>query len=470
MPKLIEPGLHTPGLHRSVSFASRMATLSRAGFRSLLGLHGNVEPAWIVVVLSALILSAAILFLSEPSLVFADYRIAYYPAGSAILHDHSLRPLVEKGVTGFVNVPIVAWLFAPLALFPVALSAGVFLLCGLVVLTLACVLLIRVAGLTGWRSRLFVLLFAINGPLLYSVKEGNTSHIVLACLVGGLVLMRLGRHGLAGLRLASAALLKLPLLLFGLYFVGRRNWSAAIGFATTLLVAISVSLIVFGPALHAVWFDVAVRQFSGHSLASFNVQSLQSFVLRLRTPAPDLFDWHLLRLTRAETLASTLVAAAFYLVTVLVCLRTMQTPQPRVSTMSPDPVDLEFMLVICLALLTSPLSWTHYYAWMLIPVAFFIGGRFTTGPSRAGRVSGRMLACLVATLLVSLPVIFRIGAVSPIAAFEERLVTSAYFLGGILWFSIIAMTANAEQRHRSFVARSAPLPVLGSASRPSVKV
>lgn len=301
------------------------------------------------------------------------------------------------------------------------------------------------------------------------MKEGNTSHIVLAGLVGGLVLMRRGRHGLAGSLLASAALLKLPLLLFGLYFVVRRNWSAAAGFGMTLLVAGSVSLVVFGLALHAVWFDVAVRQFSGHSLASFNVQSLQSFVLRLRTPAPARFDWHLLRLSRAETLVCTLVSVALYLTTVLVCLRTTQTPRKKLSMASPDPIDLEFMLVICLALLTSPLSWTHYYAWMLIPIAFFIGGRFTAGSFGVGTSTASLVACLVATLLVSLPVIFPTGVVPAVTVFHERIGTSTYFLGCVLWLSIIAVTVNAERRRQSFIARALPLPVFESA-RPPAKI
>ena len=458
MPRLIRPDLRDPVPGDDIALAGSVTARSRAGFQKILGFRKDVDSVRLVIVFAALALSAAILFVSEPRLVFADYRIAYYPAGSAILNGQSLRPLIERGVTGFVNIPIIAWLFAPLALFPVALSAGVFLLCGIAASALACVLLIRVAGLTGWRSRLFVLLFAANGPLLYSVKEGNTSHIVLACLVGGLVLVRRGRNGLAGVLLASAALMKLPLLLFGLYFVARRNWSAAAAFAVTLFAAVSLSLLVFGPALHAVWFDVAVRQFSGHSLAAFNVQSLQSFVLRLRTPAPALFDWHLLRLSRAETLVCTLVAVAFCLTTAFICLRTMLTPQPKSSAASPDPIDLEFMLVVCLALLTSPLSWTHYYAWMLIPVAFFIGGRFTAGSLSIGSSPGPLLACVVATLLVSLPVVFPTGVVSQTTVFHERLGASTYFLGGILWFSIIAVTANAEQRRRIFIARAVPLP------------
>lgn len=460
MLKLIPPGPLDPVLPGTVSAGSRVATRFAAAFRGI-GRRG-----WLLVAAAALILAAAILLVGQPRLVFADYRIAYYPAGSAILHGISLRPLIERGVTGFVNLPIIAWVFAPLALLPIAVSAGAFLLCGLAALALACVLLIRVAGLTGWRRGLFVFLFAINGPLLYSVKEGNTSHIVLACLVGGLVLMRSGRHGLAGMLLALAALTKLPLLLFGLYFVGRRNWSAAAGFAITLLAATSLSLIAFGVAIHAVWFDVAVRQFSGHSLAAFNVQSIQSFVLRLRTPGPALFDWNLLQLSRVEMLVCTLLAPGLYLATAIICVRNMQAPSTSLSEASPSPVDLEFMLVLCLALLTSPLSWTHYYAWMLIPIAFFIGGRFTAGSFRNG-ASWPLLACVVATLLVSIPVIFPTGPASQATAFQERIGTSTYLFGGILWFSIIALAAVAERRHS--IRGAVSLPVIRFVSRPATR-
>ena len=49
-------------------------------------------------------------------------------------------------------------------------SAGAFLL------------LVRLAGLRGPGFWLLLLLFAINGPLHNSLKEGNTTHIVLLLL------------------------------------------------------------------------------------------------------------------------------------------------------------------------------------------------------------------------------------------------------------------------------------------------
>ena len=59
--------------------------------------------------------------LIEPRVLFTDFRKAYYPAGSAALEGHAaLKPLFEfqRGVHGFVNLPIVAYLFAPFGLLP----------------------------------------------------------------------------------------------------------------------------------------------------------------------------------------------------------------------------------------------------------------------------------------------------------------------------------------------------------------
>lgn len=51
--------------------------------------------------------------LSEPSVSFSDFNVAYYPAGRGIIEDlpRLFRRCWDAPVCGFVNIPIVALLF-----------------------------------------------------------------------------------------------------------------------------------------------------------------------------------------------------------------------------------------------------------------------------------------------------------------------------------------------------------------------
>src|SRR5271169_5215258 len=68
-----------------------------------------------------------------------------------------------------------------------------------------------------------------------------------------------GRPVAAGTLLGAAAMLKLPLLLFGAYFVLRRNWRGALGFAAVCSTIGILSAIVFGWDFHVRWFELCVR-------------------------------------------------------------------------------------------------------------------------------------------------------------------------------------------------------------------
>ena len=71
---------------------------------------------------------------ADPQYPFWDYRTAYYPAGKAVLDDPaSLGGADGEGVNGFVNLPIVAYLFAPFSMLSLRYAIGLFTVCGLAV-------------------------------------------------------------------------------------------------------------------------------------------------------------------------------------------------------------------------------------------------------------------------------------------------------------------------------------------------
>src|SRR5262245_15737269 len=66
---------------------------------------------------------------SEPAVIFSDFFKAYYPAGAAVLNQGPNPPWspVEGAALTFVNLPILAWLFAPLARLSESDAAWTFL-------------------------------------------------------------------------------------------------------------------------------------------------------------------------------------------------------------------------------------------------------------------------------------------------------------------------------------------------------
>jgi alpha-1,2-mannosyltransferase len=370
----------------------------------------------------------------DPQYPFWDYRTAYYPAGKAVAADPaSLAELIGKGVNGFVNLPIVAYLFAPFSMLSLRYAIGLFTLCGLGMTIIAWLLLADLAGLKGRERWLLLLLFVANGPLQYSIKEGNTSQWVLAALAGGLYLLRARRSAAAGALLGLAAVLKLPLLLFGIYFVLRRDWRGALGFAGVCIAMGTISIVLFGWAFHVRWFELCVRQFGSQWIAAFNVQSIQSFVFRLQAPPELLHDWTAYPPGTGQRLAGYGLVGLLYLAALWSCLKA--SIRAKVEALGSTDVrgDLEFLLVVCLAVVSSPLSWSHYYTWLLLPAAFHLGSRspFASGPIARGL---GWVAIVLATLLVRQ------------LQFSDQTLMTAYstvgastlLFSGLLWIGLIS--------------------------------
>ncbi|WP_227323821.1 glycosyltransferase family 87 protein [Acidisoma silvae] len=374
---------------------------------------------------------------SDPQTLFWDFRSAYYPAGAAVLHGASLSPFIHKGIWGFVNLPAMAWLFAPFAVVSAKIAALLFTFTGICALAIAYLLMVDLARLTSIGRAWLLLAMSVNGPLIYSLKLGNTSHIVLAMLAGGLWLLRRKLVLLAGVLLGIAALVKLPLLLFGAYFLLRRNYLAAMGFFGLILAAFVVSVGIFGWGLHVQWYEDDIRTFNSHALAAFNVQSLQSFLVRLREPAPPLADWQLyvpLPEARYLALSGTLALLAFFF-WCNVIPRREQDP-----TRAIERQNYEYLAVIVLCLISSPLSWTHYYCWLLLPAAFVIG-QATRG--------GKLPWISVAGLMLATPLVLLLHPGSDgLAAFYEKAIVSIWLLGGIVLFVTLSLATRTADRLR----------------------
>lgn len=362
---------------------------------------------------------------------FSDFIKAYWAGGQAALQGRdAIVDLYRHGIESFVNIPIVAYLFAPLALLPPVPAALVLTVIGLAALAFTWCSLKNAAHLDDKGSATLLFLFAAFGPLIYSIREGNTSHIVLALIAWAFLLTRERRELLAGAALGVAAIIKLPLLLFGVYYALRGRWNVVLGGSLVVGATALLSLLVFGWEPHITWYQSSIQPYARDPMPALNVQSVASALARLELGGGAALDWTPYRLSPL----SQLIATAATLLLLAAAAASALVPRPSTARLTPRETahEVEFLIVLMLACIASPLSWSHYYAWMLMPIAFFVGRtpHFPTAiPARVAGWAAIVLAAAPMTLLeLNNPLLQELNT---------RFGTSRLLLGGLLILGLL---------------------------------
>lgn len=426
--------------HFLTAVAGMIVVVALARFRRLPdGVSSNAVPRiWALglMALTVAIFELASFKASTPPDRFWDFLNAYYPAGQAMLHHERdiLRALIEKGTSGFVNIPVMAYLFAPFGLLRPWMAVGVFTAIGLALTVATWILLARLANLEIRERWLLALLFLVNGPLMNAVKLGNTSYFVLFALAAGVALLRAQRSSYAGCLLGMAAMMKPPLLLFGLYFALRRDWRGTLAFAAVCVGTASLSLFLFGWEYNIFWFRTAILQYSNSWLAAFCVQSIPALLFRLHSSSDILLDWLPHVPAPGERLASHALTALLFVIAGAACVLRSRRAAAQSMVDTNEQRELQYLLVICLCLVSSPLSWSHYYAWLLVPIAFFLGSPKTFSTSKATKIVAWAAIGLV-TPLVEWPLSI---SQSSVTTLYTSFGVSHLLFGGLLWFGLVA--------------------------------
>lgn len=336
--------------------------------------------------------------------LFNDFYEAYLPAARALFAPSSgtgIASSMERGAEGFVNLPLLAYLFAPFVpLSKTAAGAALFAL-GLVASVGAWWSLVKLARLDRDEALVLLLAFCANGPLQYSFKIGNTTQIVLFMVLLGMLALRRGREVTAGVLLGSAALIKLPLLLLGVYFAARGRWRVALAGAAVCAAAGGLSILIFGWDLHVHWYEHAIKPFSSRPLSAYNNQSVAAFFARLDHGRSYLFNWHLKTVDPAMVTAGKMAGLAILGLAAAVFIWPRRWKPGRILTADRGAVtELEVCIVLGLAMVVSTVSWSHYYLWLLAPAAYLIGR------NNPFQLSGWLRCCgLVAFIGAMLPVL-----------------------------------------------------------------
>jgi hypothetical protein len=391
-----------------------------------------------LVCLALVLLGAAIHFalwqISEPAILFSDFFKAYYSAAEAVLDDKVAALYREGAEVTFVNMPILAFLFAPLARLDDVDAGWIFLALGFAAALASWALLARIGHYRASSAALLAFVFLIDGPMVNSLREGNTTHFLLLLLVLALLLWRAGWDYSAGLVLGFCALFKLPLLLFGGYFLLRRRWRIVAGGATMAALIIGLSLWLFGLATHVAWYRVCVEPYMHGVVPAFNVQSIDAFLLRLSTGAALLHDWAPMPLPPVSRVVRTILLLAIYGAAVALIWRAgRREPLPPMSGALSARDLTEFSLVLTIALVSSPLAWTHYYLLLLLPWSLYQGDLLSLPDDMRSR--SLMWGALA---LISLPVLMPDLSQGFTAELVARTVVSLWLFGGLLLLVALA--------------------------------
>ena len=397
----------------------------------------KVRQAWLRMLACGLMAAIMVLFMwtvSRPFAVLADFRAAYYPAGRAVLTNPGLLYEIRcpgNPPCGFVNAPIVATLFVPLSLLDVRAAGWLMLGLSVVAVFVCDLLLVHLTGVSGWRRLLVGWLLLTSGPLYYSVRLGNLTHFLIPLLVLAFAWLT-ERERSAGAVLAVAAVVKPPLLLFGAYLLLRRRWTALTGFAGTLAVVMVVSLVGFGLRLHQTWVSERIRPFIGKPMSADNVQSLDAFLIRLARPG-EVGDLNPIEVSREYRILRGALLALLFGATAFVL--------GRGSLAQAQTASLDLSIVLCLAVVVAPASWTHYYCWLVLPLALYVG-RCLPVPE-----TPLWLAAMgTSALLMWLPMRAAWHTDSLAGSYLTELFASRYVLGGLLLLAVMLVARSRLTR------------------------
>lgn len=324
---------------------------------------------WVVTGILSAGMGLFLLAISEPPRLFKDFYTAYFAAGDAVLSGpEALRPLLEKGVNGFVNLPIVAYVFTPFAILPYRASGPAYLLLGVVATLLAWALFRRRYDFDRTESGLTLFALSAFGPLVYSMREGNTSHILLLPLILGLALASVRRDFAAGALFAAAAIIKPPFVLIGVYYLLRGRFRIVAGAVALGGFVVALSLLVFGWDMHLVWFREFVA-YSGRPMPGFNDQSIASALLRYERGVSSYRSW----LPDSLSQVHYLLSMGLILLLAAIGWWAARRPLPAGSPLNEDIEPMMVMAFICIA---STVSWSHYFVWLLPALAvLFVASR-----------------------------------------------------------------------------------------------
>ncbi len=253
--------------------------------------------------------------------------------------------------------PFSAILFAPLTWFPRPTAHLIFLLMSLA----AYLSLLWIVGRRLRWTPIEIAWAAVLGlrlePLVRTFNLGQVNFLLAAMVALDLFVVP---RRYRGVLIGVAAGIKLTPAVFGVAFLLRRRWDAAIRCAASGLATVAIGAAVLPSDSWLYWTELLRDP---RRIGHLNYPDNQSLV----GLAARILDQE--RLTSAQMLPLQVLGAALGCAAAWVCLRRLRDRDGR-----PD----ELAVALCLALaslLASPVSWSHHWIWAIPGVMWLVDRR-----------------------------------------------------------------------------------------------
>lgn len=369
-------------------------------------------------------------------------------------------PYADIGVPFGAHPPPAVSLVAALVPLGFPMAARVWLLSSVVCLAIVAWMAAAAVGLAG-RRRVAVAVGALIAlvlwpPVLHNLEKGQWSILLAALLAASWGAARRGHHRLAGALVAGAAAFKVMPLLVLVAFVrcdrrARRRVLAGALVAGAVLVI--VSAVVAGPGAWLDFFASAPANTRGWQTGPANTLSIWGVLARLLIGGP--YAQPLSTAPGTAMLAPLFWATA---ATGLVLLATAgHGKDGRAAVVSGDahdpgdghgdararsdaPFDARFAAWSLLAVMLSPLAWSHAATLLLLPMALVWGALSRQAPAAA---TPRLLLGL-ALVLLTIPraTLFALGGAFPVAP-ARGLCLSIHLGAALLVFGVMTLRRRA---------------------------
>lgn len=316
-------------------------------------------PTWLVAVLSGLGFVLVYLYYGFDS-VLDPTRIRYhldaevYRVGARQLLDGlplygELPPMRQDDIKlPFTYPPFAALLFVPLAIVPLFTAMLLVHTISVLALLLACVIGARMidADIRGSRLLRFAapiaLIAILAEPVTSTLGYGQVNNILLAMVVADALLPR--TFWPRGMLIGLAAAIKLTPAVFVLFFLVRKDFRAALTAVGSAIAATLIAWAVIPADAYDFWFGALRDPERIGDLTFAHNQSINGVLARLG--GPDLAGGAIWMLAVVVTIGIAATAMWFL---------------ARAGRIT------EALLVNALiALLCSPVSWTHHWVWMAV--------------------------------------------------------------------------------------------------------
>lgn len=308
---------------------------------------------------------------NSQSVLYTDYGRFYQSARLAMTkHDiylpiyvsNSAKPkIAPKKISDNLNPPFFQVISYPFGFMSYANSLYLWSLLSLIFGTISLAYAWKILEIKPTSFLFITSLLALLAytPTYTTLQCGQVSFILLLPLTAGWFLARIGKTNLSAVLIGIAASCKPFLLLFGLFYLFRKEWSGLIYFTFTLIACVALTIPIFGIPSYISYIKVL----------SHILWYADNWNASLYGTLSRLFGNHYEKHT-VLTYAPNLTKYLYYTISagIITFMAMLMTSKKFIPVRDKkEKLNFDFTLTLIFSLLLSPLGWTYYFVFLLVP-------------------------------------------------------------------------------------------------------